>query len=77
MLMCWSSSGTRRWFVRSESVPEDIWPFRQLLKAKETLIPIDTQEVDADKWIDRENACDYTLNESVFFNGYDYLSLLW
>ena len=77
MLVCWSSSGARRWFVRSETVPEEIWPFRQLLNTKETLIPIDTQEVDADKWIDRENACDYTLNESVFFNGYDYLSLLW
>lgn len=77
MLVCWSLSGSRQWFVRSETVPEEIWPFRQILKPKEALIQVDTQEVDADKWIDRDNACDYTLNESVFFNGYDYLSLLW
>ena len=77
MLVCWGSSGARRWFVRSETVPEAIWPLRQLLCPKETLIQVDTQEVDADKWIDRDDACDYTLNESVFYNGYDYLSLLW
>jgi len=77
MLVCWGSSGSRRWFVRSETVPEEIWPLRQLLKPKETLIQVGTQEVDADKWIDRANACDYTLKESVFFNGHDYLSLLW
>jgi len=77
ILVCWNKSGVRQWFVRSESVPEAVWPLQRLLKPKEVLVQVNVQEVDSDKWIDLDNANDYCLNESIFFNGYSFLSLLW
>ncbi len=77
MLVCWDSLGRRKWFFRSPLLPDSIWPHKIILRPKSIFGDIDKVEVDANKWIDDPDAEDYTLVESQFFNGYDYLTLLW
>lgn len=77
MITCWSRSGNRKWFFRSSTLPETIWPHKAILNPSQSLIESDGLEVDADKWIEGDNSEDYSIIESLFFNGYDYLVLLW
>lgn len=77
MIACWSKSGSRKWFIRSPILPETIWPHKVVLNPRQVFTESNGLEVDADKWIDEEGAEDYSVIESLFFNGYDYLTLLW
>ena len=77
MLVCWDKNGKRRWFTKNSIVPDVIWPHSVITQSKTVLTESNGLEVDADKWIDSENAENYTVVESVFFNGYDFLSLIW
>ena len=77
MLVCWDKSGKRRWFTRNPIVPDAIWPHSIITQPKTVLAVSNGLQVDADKWINSKDAEDYTVVESVFFNGYDFLSLIW
>lgn len=77
MIVCWNSSGKRKWFFRSSSVPESVWPHNIVMRPRNTFGETNAIEVDADQWIDSMDAENYTLIESQYFNGYDYLTLLW
>ena len=41
------------------------------------LIPGEAEEVDADTWIDEEKAISYSVVQSILYNSYDILVLLW
>jgi len=77
MLICWDKNGNRRWFSRNPIVPDSIWPHRRVMQPHSTLKLSTGLEVDADKWIANEDSEDYVVIESVFSNGYDFLSLIW
>jgi len=77
ILICWSKSGTRKWFTRNPIVPDSIWPHKSLLNPSTTLSDSNGVEVDADKWIDGESSEDYSVVESVFSNTYDQFSVVW
>lgn len=77
MIVCWTSSGTRKWFFRNSIVPDSIWPHKILLRPKNTLSITNCVEVDSDKWLEATDVEDHTVIESQYFNGYDYLTLLW
>lgn len=77
MIVCWSQTGKRKWFFRSSTVPESVWPHSMILRPSETFEETNAVEVDADQWIDSMGAEDYTLIESQYYNGYDHLTLLW
>jgi len=77
MLICWASDGRRRWFSRSETLPEGIWPQRRVLRPNQTFASSDGDDVDADKWIEGDMASDHVVVESQFYNGFDWLTLLW
>lgn len=77
MLICWNKYGQRRWFTRSENIPEYVWPRRKLDEPNLNLIPSNGVEADADKWAEYTDAVKDTVIESVFSNGYDIFTLLW
>lgn len=77
MLACFDKHGNRRWFSRSDLVPEHIWPHKHLSNHRTLLVPGAAEEVDADTWIDDESAHNFTVIQSVFSNSYDALCLLW
>ena len=77
MIVCWDNSGRRLWFSRNSIVPESIWPHSRITRPREALVLSNGIDVDADKWIDKENSEDYSVVESIFCNGYDFLSLIW
>ena len=77
MLICWSKSGSMKWFTRNPIIPETIWPHRKLLNPAAALSDSNGMEVDADKWIAGESSEDYSVIESVFGNGDDLFSLVW
>jgi hypothetical protein len=77
MIVCWNSSGKRKWFFRSSAVPESVRPHNIVMRPRNTFGVTNAVEVDADQWIDSVDAENYTLIESQFYNGYDYLTLLW
>jgi len=77
MLVCWGKDGNRRWFKRNIIVPEEIWPHQKISRLQDTFVSSNGLEVDADKWINNDGAENFTVLESVFSNGYDYLSLIW
>jgi Zn-dependent peptidase ImmA (M78 family) len=77
MIICWNRSGKRKWFFRSSIVPDSVWPHKMVLRPKDTFGETNAVEVDADQWIDGIGAEKHTLIESQYFNGYDYLTLLW
>jgi hypothetical protein len=77
MIACWDKNGARRWFRRNSTVPDYIWPHEKIIQPKTALNLSNGMEVDADKWISTDGAEKFTLIESVFYNGYDFLSLLW
>lgn len=77
MIVCWDTSGNRRWFSRNSIVPDYIWPHSRIMQPRETFALSNGIEVDADKWINNEGSEDYSVVESVFSNGYDILSLIW
>lgn len=77
MIVCWDKSGKRRWFSRNSIVPASIWPHTRIMEPRSTFTLSNGLEVDADKWISNEGAEDYTVVESIFSNGYDFLSLIW
>lgn len=77
ILACWDKNGNRRWFSRNPTVPDSIWPHRRIMQPYSAFKTSDGLEVDADKWIGNENSEDYVVIESVFSNGYDFLSLIW
>lgn len=77
MIICWDKYGKRRWFSRNSIVPENIWPIERVIHPSKDLVASNALEVDADKWIGAENSNDYTLIESAFTNGTDYIVVLW
>ena len=77
MLICWSKSGSMKWFTRNPIVPETIWPHRTLLDPAAVSSDSNGIEVDANKWIAGESSEDYSVVESVFGNAYDMFSLVW
>jgi len=77
MFICWKGNGTRRWFYKNNIVPECIWPHRSIPHPKEGFKLSNEIEVDADKWIDGDDAESHVVIESVFFDGYDFFSLIW
>jgi Zn-dependent peptidase ImmA (M78 family) len=78
LVACWTPAGKRKWFFSSSTLPEEIWPFdflstpRQVLQVKDS-----SDEVDGDTWLQGDIALNYNIFQSIFFNGYDYISLLW
>ncbi|MEW8203289.1 MAG: ImmA/IrrE family metallo-endopeptidase [Candidatus Thiodiazotropha endolucinida] len=77
MIVCWDSSGSRRWFSRNAIVPDSIWPHARIVHPHEAFAHSNSNEVDADKWVSGEGAEDYSVIESVFSNDYEILSLIW
>lgn len=77
LIVCWDQSGQRQWFARNSIVPESIWPHTRVQNPLKVFKPTNAMEVDADKWIDQQEAEDYTVVESIFSNGFDYLSIIW
>lgn len=77
MIVCWDQSGNRRWFSRNPIVPDFIWPHTKIMQPRDAFALSNGLEVDADKWINSENSEDYSVVESIFNNGYDFLSLIW
>ncbi len=77
MLICWTKEGKRRWFIQSEIIPCRIWPHKQINNFKDFTYISGAMEVDADTWIDGEDADNFTLIQSVFSNSYGVLTLLW
>lgn len=77
MIVCWDKTGHRRWFSRNPIVPDFIWPHAKIMQPRNVLTPSNGLEVDADKWINNEGSEDYIVVESIFSNGYDFLSLVW
>jgi len=77
MIICWDKTGNRRWFFRNSIVPDSIWPHIRVMRQRDAFTLSNSLEVDADKWIDSERAENHTVIESVFSNGYDFLSLIW
>lgn len=77
MIICWDKSGIRRWFHRNSIVPDSIWPHKIVARPHEVFVLSNRLEVDADKWIDGANSADFSVVESVFTNGYDFISLIW
>jgi Zn-dependent peptidase ImmA (M78 family) len=84
MLICSSSRG-REWFVASSEVERRLWPRKDVGEntaaydlLNGTTAPDRPQDVDADEWIDRENADEYVVREhSRKINDGRVLSLLW
>jgi len=74
MLVCWGDNGKRNWFVRNSIVPESIWPCANIRLTGEFT---DGIEVDSDKWINSDNADEFTVTESYFSNSYAYFTLIW
>jgi hypothetical protein len=84
MLICSSSRG-REWFVASSEVERRLWPRKgvgentaayELLRGE--VAPDRPQDVDADEWIDREDADEYVVREhSRRINDGRVLTLLW
>ena len=74
MLVCWEKSGRRRWFTRNMIVPDVIFPHEYISQPKTVFVDSNCSEVDADKWISNESSEEYCVIESVFSNGYDFLS---
>jgi hypothetical protein len=80
MLVAWSTSGVRKWFLRGSAIPDSIWPLKRIMRPLQHFshdrfsVP---KEVDADTWVDEVGAERYELVESQFFNGYEILTLLW
>ncbi len=77
MIACWDKTGNRRWFSRSPIVPDSIWPHTRIMQPRDAFVLSNGLEVDADKWINSEGSEDYSVIESIFSNGYDFLSLIW
>lgn len=77
MIVCWDKNGNRRWFSRNSIVPDSIWPHTRIMRPQITFTISNGLEVDANKWIDSQDAEDYAVIESIFSNGYDFLSLIW
>jgi Zn-dependent peptidase ImmA (M78 family) len=84
MLIC-SSSQKREWFVASSEVERRLWPRRDMglnTAAYELLqgrsVPDRAQDVDADEWIDHEDAEEYVVREhSRKIGDGRVLTLLW
>lgn len=80
MLISWGEKGQRKWFVRGASVPETLWPLKNVPLSnfsQSNSRATTPREVDSDTWIDGMDSENYTLVEHQFFNGYEYLTLLW
>lgn len=76
MVALWSHSGARRWFDRSASLSESIWPLQLILDTNENFRESNGQRVVDSKWIDPRSAKEYAITESVFDNGHDIIMLL-
>jgi len=78
MIVCWDDKGNKKWFSRSSTLPDEIWPletlanFREVLKAHDDVI-----EVDGDTWLQGDQSFNFNIFQSIFFNGYNFISLLW
>lgn len=77
MIVCWDRYGKRRWFSRNSNVPENIWPIERVIHPNKYFVTSNALQIDADKWIESENSNEYTLIESVFTNGTDFIVVLW
>ena len=77
MLICYDRVGNRRWFSRSDIIPEHFWPHNKITNPQNVFIPGEAEEVDADTWIDEEKAISHSVIQSIFLNSYDILVLLW
>jgi len=77
MIICWGKDGTRRWFSKNSIVPGSIWPHKKIMHPGEVFALSNRLEVDADKWIDGSDSENFSVIESVFTNGFDFLSLIW
>lgn len=77
MLVCWDKNGRRRWFTQNKIVPDIIFPHKHIALLESAFVDSDGSEVDAEKWISNKNSEDYSIIESVFSNGYDFLTLIW
>jgi Zn-dependent peptidase ImmA (M78 family) len=75
MVVLWSHNGTRRWFDRSASLSESIWPLQSITHPAEYFIASNNIHVNDSKWIDPQSAKGNIITESVFDNGYDVISL--
>ncbi|MFT7157623.1 MAG: hypothetical protein ACI8Q1_002645 [Parvicella sp.] len=77
MIVCWDESGNRRWFSRNPILPDIIWPHTKIRRPREAFVLSNGIEVDGDKWLKSDKSEEYSVVESVFYNGYDFLSLIW
>lgn len=80
MLISWGERGQRNWFVRGCVVPESLWPHRHVNISnfnQGDFSEAAPREVDSDTWIEGGNTENYTLIEYQFFNGYEFLTLIW
>lgn len=78
MVVCWTPTGKRKWFFPSSTLPEEIWPLDFLGNPKQSLqIQDRNNEVDGDIWLQGDKAFNYNIFQSIFFNGYEFITLLW
>lgn len=76
MMILWSHDGRRRWFERSSSLPERIWPLRSVVDPRRHLIDTSDSYVDSSRWIDGEDTEGTPISQSLFDNGHDVVVLL-
>lgn len=76
LVALWSHNGTRRWFDRSASLSDSIWPLQSIPHPPQAFIESNNTIVSDSKWIDPRSAKGEPLTESVFDNGFDIISLL-
>lgn len=76
MVALWSHNGTRRWFNRSSSLSESIWPLQSISDVEQSFVVSNSLRISDTKWIDPRSAKEHPVTESVYDNGYDVISLL-
>ena len=85
MITCYDKNGQRLWFFRNKLVPDYLWPNRSLNNGTIAYAimrnnnPSSLPEVvDANEWVDHENAAEYVVKEHSI-RGYDetIISLIW
>jgi hypothetical protein len=83
MLIC-TENGKRKWFCRSQIIPEDVWPVEMLQKDSLAADLLNTSskekagQVSADCWITVPGSEDYIIYESsISLNSNTILSIIW
>jgi len=76
MMILWGHDGKRRWFERSSSLSNQIWPLRSVEDPRRQLTDTNDGPVPSSTWIDQEPSESMRISQSLFNNGHDVVVLL-